>query len=121
MAAGITGNLTLFGLEILTFDLLQLIVLLCVAALAFIFIIELEFRQARRLARRFDDGDIVLAKNLRELRDSVRELGDIVNSGKKSPTRHKNNSQEDEDEGRDKASSDREEINMDRYIDRGGI
>lgn len=76
----ITGNVTLFGLEILSFPLLQLIVFLCVVVLLFLFVLEIEFRQIKKLTKRFDDEDMVLSKDLRELRETVRELEDLLKS-----------------------------------------
>ncbi|MGC9310507.1 MAG: hypothetical protein ACP5E4_02155 [Candidatus Aenigmatarchaeota archaeon] len=101
---GITGMVTFFGLPSLGIPISQLLVFLCVLVLVFLFILEVEFRQIRKLAKKLDDEDLVLTKDLRELRDAVREISGILGR-KESPGKSRL-----EDE---KDMSDKEE-NMDR-------
>jgi len=74
----ITGRMTLFGLDFFGVSISQLIVFLCVVAILFLFILEAEFRQLRRLAKKMDEEELTLAKDLRELKDSVRQFGDVL-------------------------------------------
>ena len=73
----ITGNMTLFGLEV-PGGLTQVILFLCIVALLFLFILEAEFRQLRRIAKRMDDEELALTKDLRELKESVRDFGEVL-------------------------------------------
>jgi uncharacterized membrane protein len=78
MIGDLTGNLVLFGNNIFGITLSQLVLLLCVVVLLFLFILEIEFRQVRKLAKKMDDEELSMTRDIRELRDSVREMGVIL-------------------------------------------
>jgi predicted Holliday junction resolvase-like endonuclease len=77
MIEDITGNVTLFG-NLFGIALSQLILILCVAVLLLLFVLEIEFRQVRKVAKKMDNEEISLTRDLRELRDSVRELATVL-------------------------------------------
>jgi hypothetical protein len=78
MMQDLTGNMVLFGSNLLGIALDQLVLLLCVVVLIFLFILEVEFRQVRKVARKMDDDELTMTRELRELRDSVRDLGIVL-------------------------------------------
>lgn len=78
MMGGITGNLVLFGMDVFNVSLTQLVLFLCVVVLLFLFVLEVEFRQVRRTARDMDDEELTLTRDIRELRDSVRDIANIL-------------------------------------------
>jgi predicted PurR-regulated permease PerM len=76
--SGLTGNITLFGINIFGIALSQLVLLLCVVVLLFLFVLEAEFRQVRKLAKKMDEEELILTKELRELKDSVHDMGIVL-------------------------------------------
>jgi len=76
--SGLTGNITLFGINIFGIALSQLVLLLCVVVLLFLFVLEAEFRQVRKLAKKMDDEELIMTKEIRELRDSVHDMGIVL-------------------------------------------
>jgi len=77
MIMDITGNVTLFG-NLFGIALSQLILILCIAVLLFLFILEAEFRQVRKIAKKMDDEELGLTRDIRELRDSVKDLSVVL-------------------------------------------
>ncbi len=77
MMEELTGNLTLFG-NVFGIALSQLVLLLCVIVLIFLFVLEAEFRQVRKIAKKMDDEELTLTRDLRELRDSVHDMGMVL-------------------------------------------
>lgn len=74
----ITGNMILFGINLFEVPVTMLILYLCIVAILFLFMLEIEFRQLRKIAKKMDEEDLTLTKELRELKDSVSELGDML-------------------------------------------
>ncbi|MBN2094962.1 MAG: hypothetical protein JW727_02845 [Candidatus Aenigmarchaeota archaeon] len=74
----ITGYVALFGIDLFNIALSKLVLIMCVIVLLFLFVLEAEFRQIRKLAKKMDDEELILSRDLRELRDSVKELGSFM-------------------------------------------
>ena len=68
-----------FGINV---PILELLVILCTVVVIYLIILEIEFRHLRKTARKFDEDEIKLAKE-------VRELGKIIVSIKGSKTKRK--------------------------------
>ena len=64
-----------FGIDI---PVLELLVIFCIVVVAYLVILELEFRQLRKIAKRFDQEELQFSAEMRELRKSIAELGNII-------------------------------------------
>lgn len=73
---GVTGYMYLFGINI---PVTELLLLLSVVIIVYLVILEYEFRQIRNIVKKFDDEELILTKSIRELRDSVSELREVIN------------------------------------------
>ena len=73
---GITGYVYLFGVNL---PVTELLLFLSAIITVYLVILEYEFREVRRILRKFDDEELILTKTIRELRDSVGELRNISN------------------------------------------
>lgn len=76
---GITGYVYLFGINI---PITELLLLLSLVIIVYLAILEFEFRQIRKITKKFDDEELILTKSIRELRDSVSELRNTINVGR---------------------------------------
>ena len=76
---GITGYVYLFGINI---PITELLLLLSLVIIVYLAILEFEFRQIRKITKKFDDEELILTKSIRELRDSVGELRNAINVGR---------------------------------------
>ncbi len=76
---GITGYVYLFGINI---PITELLLLLSLVIIVYLAILEFEFRQIRKITKKFDDEELILTKSIRELRDSVSELRNAINVGR---------------------------------------
>ena len=76
---GITGYVYLFGINI---PITELMLLLSLVIIVYLAILEFEFRQIRKITKKFDDEELILTKSIRELRDSVSELRNAINVGR---------------------------------------
>lgn len=65
----------IFGIDI---PVLELLVIFCIVVVAYLFILELEFRQLRKIVKRFDQEELQFAAEMRELRKAIAELGNII-------------------------------------------
>ncbi|MCD6275032.1 MAG: hypothetical protein J7J15_03370 [Candidatus Aenigmarchaeota archaeon] len=79
MMEGITGYVYLFGINI---PITELLLLLSLVIIVYLAILEFEFRQIRKITKKFDDEELILTKSIRELRDSVSELRNTINVGR---------------------------------------
>jgi|GEM_PF-1006130 len=79
MMEGITGYVYLFGINI---PITELLLLLSLVIIVYLAILEFEFRQIRKITKKFDDEELILTKSIRELRDSVSELRNAINVGR---------------------------------------
>ena len=64
----------IFGVDI---PLLELLSILSIVVVIYLIILEVEFRQLRRIVKRFDEEEIELSRELRELR---KEIGEFKNA-----------------------------------------
>ena len=69
----------IFGVDI---PILELLVIFCIVVVAYLFILELEFRQLRKIAKRFDQEELQLSAEIRELRKDISELGNVISRKK---------------------------------------
>ena len=86
---GITGYVYLFGINI---PITELLLLLSLVIIVYLAILEFEFRQIRKITKKFDDEELILTKSIRELRDSVGELRNTINVGRNIERRDNNKS-----------------------------
>jgi len=70
----------IFGVDI---PILELLVIFCIVVVAYLFILELEFRQLRKIAKRFDQEELQLSAEIRELRKDISELGNVISRKKR--------------------------------------
>jgi len=70
----------IFGIDI---PILELLVIFSIVVVAYLVILELEFRQLRRIAKKFDEEELELANEMRELRKEIGELGAAIAKMKK--------------------------------------
>lgn len=61
----------IFGVDI---PILELLVILSIVVVIYLIILELEFRQLRRIAKRFDEEELQLGVEMRELRKTLQEV-----------------------------------------------
>ena len=71
----------IFGIDI---PILELLVLFSVVVVIYLIILEFEFRQLRTITRKFDEEEIQLGRAMRELKDEVTSLKDVMASKKMS-------------------------------------
>ena len=72
----LTGYVYLFGVNL---PVTELLLFLSAIITVYLVILEYEFREVKGILRKFDDEELILTKNIRELRDSVGELRNISN------------------------------------------
>ncbi len=70
----------IFGIDI---PVLELLVIFCIVVVAYLFILELEFRQLRKIVKRFDQEELQFSAEMRELRKEIAELGNVIRMAKK--------------------------------------
>jgi hypothetical protein len=69
----------IFGIDI---PVLELLVIFCIIVVAYLFILELEFRQLRKIVKRFDQEELQFSAEMRELRNVISELGSAMKARK---------------------------------------
>ncbi|RLJ08580.1 MAG: hypothetical protein DRP13_02245 [Candidatus Aenigmatarchaeota archaeon] len=65
----------IFGIEV---PLLDLLVVFSIVVVIYLIILELEFRQLRRITKRFDEEEIQLSRVMRELKGEISSLNEII-------------------------------------------
>lgn len=65
----------LFGINI---PILELLVVFSTVVVIYLVILEIEFRQLRKITRKFDEEEIQLSREMRDLRKEIGELKDAV-------------------------------------------
>ncbi len=65
----------IFGVDI---PILELLVILSLVVVIYLIILEFEFRQLRKIARKFDEEEIQLGVEMRELRKAVTDLKSVI-------------------------------------------
>jgi hypothetical protein len=70
----------IFGVDV---PILELLVVFAIVVVIYLIILEFEFRQLRTITRKFDEEEIQLGRAMRELKDEVTALKDVMASKKK--------------------------------------
>ena len=65
----------IFGVDI---PLLELLVILSIVVVIYLVILEFEFRQLRKITRKFDEEEVQLGVEMRELREEITRLRNIM-------------------------------------------
>lgn len=60
-----------FGFNV---PILELLVVFSIVVVAYLVLLEIEFRQLRKIAHKFEDEESELAKEIKELREEISEL-----------------------------------------------
>jgi len=69
----------IFGVDV---PILELLVVFSIVVVIYLIILEFEFRQLRTITRKFDEEEIQLGRAMRELKDEVTALKDVMVSKK---------------------------------------
>jgi type II secretory pathway component PulM len=69
----------IFGVDV---PILELLVVFAIVVVIYLIILEFEFRQLRTITRKFDEEEIQLGRAMRELKDEVTALKDVIASKK---------------------------------------
>ena len=69
----------IFGVDV---PILELLVVFAIVVVVYLIILEFEFRQLRTITRKFDEEEIQLGRAMRELKDEVTALKDVMASKK---------------------------------------
>ena len=69
----------IFGVDV---PILELLVVFSIVVVIYLVILEFEFRQLRTITRKFDEEEIQLGRAMRELKDEVTALKDVISSKK---------------------------------------
>ena len=67
----------LFGIEV---PILELLVVFSTVVVVYLIILEIEFRQLKLITKRFDDEEVMLSREMRELRTEIGELKEVIKS-----------------------------------------
>ncbi|MCK4497392.1 MAG: hypothetical protein KAU24_04295 [Candidatus Aenigmarchaeota archaeon] len=73
----------IFGIDV---PILELLVIFSIVVVVYLIILEFEFRQLRKITRRFDEEEIALGRAMRELRDEISSLRNVIQT---APTKTK--------------------------------
>jgi type II secretory pathway component PulM len=65
----------IFGIDV---PILELLVIFSIVVVIYLIILEFEFRQLRKITRRFDEEEIALGRAMRELRDEISSLRNVI-------------------------------------------
>lgn len=65
----------IFGIDI---PLLELLVILSAVVVIYLIILEIEFRQLRSITRKFDEEEVQLGVEMRELREEISRLKNVI-------------------------------------------
>lgn len=65
----------IFGVDI---PLLELLVILAIVVVIYLVILEFEFRQLRKITRKFDEEEVQLGVEMRELREEITRLRNVI-------------------------------------------
>jgi len=69
----------IFGIDI---PILELLVIFSIVVVVYLVILEFEFRQLRIITRKFDEEELQLSNEMRELRKEVANLREVMKSAK---------------------------------------
>ncbi len=73
----------IFGIDV---PILELLVIFSIVVVIYLIILEFEFRQLRKITKRFDEEEIALGRAMRELRDEISSLRNVIQT---APTKTK--------------------------------
>lgn len=76
----------IFGIDV---PILELLVIFCIVVVVYLVILEFEFRQLRKITKRFDEEEIALGRAMRELRDEISSLRNIIQTSSATKTAKK--------------------------------
>ena len=76
----------IFGIDV---PILELLVIFCIVVVVYLVILEFEFRQLRKITKRFDEEEIALGRAMRELRDEISSLRNIIQTSPATKTAKK--------------------------------
>lgn len=65
----------IFGVSV---PIMELMVVFSIVVVVYLVILEFEFRQLKVITRKFDEEEVELATEMRELRKEVSDLKDII-------------------------------------------
>ncbi|MFH1364564.1 MAG: hypothetical protein ABIH52_02815 [Candidatus Aenigmatarchaeota archaeon] len=65
----------LFGVDI---PLLEILATLSIVVVIYLIILEFEFRQLRNITRKFDEEEVQLGVEMRELREEISKLRSVI-------------------------------------------
>ena len=69
-----------FGINV---PILELLVIFCIVVVIYLVILEIEFRQLKAITKKFDEEEVLLSREMRELRNEIGELKEVIKSIKK--------------------------------------
>ncbi len=69
-----------FGISV---PILELLVIFCIVVVIYLVILEIEFRQLKSITKKFDEEEVLLSKEMRELRNEITELKNVIKTIKK--------------------------------------
>jgi hypothetical protein len=69
----------IFGIDI---PILELLVIFSTVVVVYLIILEFEFRQLRVITRKFDEEELQLSNELRELRKEISNLREVIKPAK---------------------------------------
>ena len=76
----------IFGIDV---PILELLVIFCIVVVVYLVILEFEFWQLRKITKRFDEEEIALGRAMRELRDEISSLRNVIQTVPASKTAKK--------------------------------
>lgn len=65
----------IFGIDV---PILELLIIFSIVVVIYLIILEIEFRQVRTITRKFDEEEIQLSRAMRELKDEIGELREVM-------------------------------------------
>jgi hypothetical protein len=69
----------IFGIDV---PILELLVIFSTVVVVYLVILEFEFRQLRVITRKFDEEELQLSNELRELRKEITNLREVIKPAK---------------------------------------
>ncbi|MCK5547592.1 MAG: hypothetical protein KAI64_01155, partial [Thermoplasmata archaeon] len=69
------SKMYIFGIDI---PVLELLVIFSTVVVVYLVILEFEFRQLRVISRKFEDDEIQLGREMRELKEEIGQLKTVI-------------------------------------------
>ncbi len=73
----------IFGIDV---PILELLVIFSTVVVIYLIILEIEFRQLRKITRKFDEEEIALSKEMRELKEEISTLREVIGTVRPAKT-----------------------------------